>query len=224
MSERKNIISAIAAAKGDVKRVAKDGKNVEQKYAFASIDDFMAMVGPVTAKHGLVTLIDEDDREFIEKPGKYGPTFYVAIRYRITTYHASGEEMPAVTRNIEVIRNGPQAYGAAQSYILKQYYRGLLDIPTGDDDDPDNGKVQEESAGRHQQRGPSDADIARDRAVTDACVTIASAETMADLQATFTALPTAVKADQRVIAAKDERKAALAKHAAPPIDDEIPYN
>jgi len=131
------IYSAVAKAMGEIKRIAKDNRNAEQKYDFASVDDFMAMVGPICAANGLVTIIDEDQREFIEKPGKYGVTHWVSIAYQITTYHASGTHLPTVRRNVEVIRSGPQAYGAAQSYILKQYYRGLLNIPTGDKDDVD---------------------------------------------------------------------------------------
>ena len=145
MSEVK-IYAAVAKAMGEIKRVSKDNRNAEQEYDFASVDDFMAMVGPICAENGLVTIIDEDSREFIEKPGKYGPTQWVSIAYQITTWHASGESLPPVRRHVEVIRNGPQAYGAAQSYVLKQYYRGLLAIPTGDKDDPESNRVPEEPA------------------------------------------------------------------------------
>lgn len=211
------IVKAVAAAMGQVKRVAKDNRNAEQKYDFASIDDFMAMVGPICAQNGLVTVIDEDGREFIEKPGKFGPTQWVSICYLITTQHTSGEALPTVRRHVEVIRSGPQAYGAAQSYILKQYYRGLLCIPTGDGDDPDFGGQRDEAP--RQDRGPSDADIAHDRAVTAACVGIAGAADLPALQALFMGLPGQVKADARVIAEKDKRKAELLR----PTDDEIPY-
>lgn len=138
MSENRNeAFAAVAKAMGEVKRLAKDNKNTEQKYDFASIDDFMAMVGPICAQNGLVTVMSECSKEFIEKQGKYGVTHWVAIEYEITTFHASGGSLPTVKRNVEVVRSGPQAYGAAQSFVLKQYYRGLLAIPTGDKDDPD---------------------------------------------------------------------------------------
>lgn len=153
MTEAK-IYSAVAKAMGEIKRVGKDNRNTEQKYDFASIDDFMAMVGPICAANGIVTIIDEDVREFVEKPGKYGPTQWVSITYQITTWHASGEQLPTVRRHVEVIRNGPQAYGAAQSYVLKQYYRGLLAIPTGDKDDPDHGTTPEEPVGKRPQEAP----------------------------------------------------------------------
>ena len=149
-----NAIQAVAAAMADVKRVAKDNRNVEQKYDFASIDDFIAMVGPICAKHGLVTVIDEDNVDFIEKAGKYGPTQWAKITYQVTTHHTSGDKLPTVRRHVEVIRSGPQAYGSAQSYTLKQYYRGLLNIPTGEKDDPDFGaqQVQEQASARQAEQ------------------------------------------------------------------------
>ena len=220
------IVEAVAAAMGQVKRVAKDNRNIEQKYDFASIDDFMAMVGPICAQNGLVTVIDEDGREFLEKPGKFGPTQLVSICYQITTRHCSGEALPTVRRHVEVIRSGPQAYGSAQSYILKQYYRGLLCIPTGDSDDPDFGEQRDE-APRQERRGPSDAEMAHERAVTDACAGLASVSDMPALQSLFVGLHGSVKSDPRVIAEKDKRKAELTPAASAPrradVDDEIPY-
>ena len=164
MSEqvKDGIFRAIADAMGEVKRIAKDNRNAEQKYDFASVDDFMAMVGPICAKHGLITVIDEEPPVFIEKQGKYGTTSWAQIGYTLTTFHTSGENLPPVRRHVEVIRSGPQAYGSAQSYIVKQYYRGLLNIPTGDKDDPDFGTVEDaRSQSREDRRpaGPTQADI-----------------------------------------------------------------
>jgi hypothetical protein len=43
-------------------------------------------------------------------------------------------------RHVDVPRNGPQAFGAAQSYVLKQFFRAQFQIATGEADDPDFGK------------------------------------------------------------------------------------
>lgn len=137
------IFAAIAAAMGEVERVSKGGENKEQKYKFASVDDFLAMAGPICAKHGLVTIADEISSENVEKPGKYGVTYWVNFTFTFTTYHTSGEQLPTVRRSVEVVRSGAQASGAAQSYVLKQYLRALLMIPTGDKDDPDHGTAIE---------------------------------------------------------------------------------
>lgn len=199
------IYSAVAKAMGEIKRIAKDNRNAEQKYDFASVDDFMAMVGPICAVNGLVTIIDEDQREFIEKPGKYGVTHWVSIAYQITTYHASGAHLPTVRRNVEVIRSGPQAYGAAQSYILKQYYRGLLNIPTGDKDDPDHGTVEEHVSPAPRQK-PAEPPA---EAIEAARSSLLNAESLDVLKAIFLGLPASVRSVQAVIDAKDARKAEL---------------
>jgi len=164
MTEAKTgIYKALADAMGEVKRISKDNRNAEQKYDFASVDDFMAMVGPICAKHGIITVIDEEPPVFVEKQGKFAPTQWAQIGYTLTTFHTSGEALPPVRRHVEVIRSGPQAYGSAQSYIIKQYYRGLLNIPTGDKDDPDFGAVEDQRSQtlREDRRpaGPSQADI-----------------------------------------------------------------
>ena len=206
---------------GEIKRVGKDNRNTEQKYDFASIDDFMAMVGPICAANGLVTIIDEDVREFVEKPGKYGPTQWVSITYQITTWHASGEQLPTVRRHVEVIRNGPQAYGAAQSYVLKQYYRGLLAIPTGDKDDPDYETTPEGPVGKRPQEAQKQKpqEISAE-AITLAKEYLAEADSLEDLRERWWRIPNPVQANADVIAAKDAAKERLSK---PIIDDEIPY-
>ena len=228
MSEVK-IYAAVAKAMGEIKRVGKDNRNVEQKYDFASIDDFMAMVGPICASNGLVTIIDEDAREFVEKPGKYGPTNWVLITYQITTWHASGDHLPTVRRHVEVIRSGPQAYGAAQSYILKQYYRGLLAIPTGDKDDPDHGTVQDDQAPaqKHEQRQqkadqkPQETDV---EAIQKACEYLSEADSLDDLKARWGRIPKHVAAIKDVIAAKDAEKDRLSKPVNADLGgDDLPY-
>jgi len=206
MTEKK-IYSAVAKAMGEIKRVGKDNRNTEQKYDFASIDDFMAMVGPICAANGLVTIIDEDVREFVEKPGKYGPTQWVSITYQITTWHASGEQLPTVRRHVEVIRNGPQAYGAAQSYVLKQYYRGLLVIPTGDKDDPDHGGTPEEPV----EKRPKKSQEISAEAIALAREYLAKADSLEDLRERWGRIPNSVQASADVIAAKDKAKAKLSQ-------------
>jgi hypothetical protein len=221
------IYSAVAKAMGDVERVAKDSRNNDQKYDFASVDDFMAMVGPICSEYGLVTILDEETREFIEKPGKYGSTQWVAISYQITTWHESGEQLPTVRRHVEVIRNGPQAYGAAQSYILKQYYRGLLNIPTGDSDDPDHSAVPEEQSAPQQQQRKAPPEMTQRRlptqeAINRTCEYIREATDMGELKKRWENATKDLQATTAVIAAKDAAKERLSA-PQPDLDDTIPY-
>ncbi|MFC0281048.1 ERF family protein [Falsigemmobacter intermedius] len=205
------ILTAISKAMGEMKRLAKDNKNTEQKYEFASVDDFLAMTGPVCAANGIITLMDEVSVDNFEKAGKYGPTHWARYVFAITTYHASGEALPTVRRSVEVIRSGAQAAGSAQSYALKQYQRALYQIPTGDKDDPDHGSPVEQAPPRQEQRqpprdpGPTAADMA--------IKALSGADTLDRLAAIWGDLPRAVQGHQLVIDAKDAAKARLSQSA-----------
>ena len=216
------VFAAVAKATGQMKRIAKDSRNAEQKYDFASIDDFLAMVGPIYAANGLTTFCDEENVEPFERQGKYGPTSWLKIRFVFTTFHESGQSLPPARRTVEVIRTGAQSFGSAQSYALKQYLRGLHMIPTGDGDDAD---FSEKGTGAQitktePERPSQEYAAAHESAVTAAQAMIASADSLQDLQGVWKGLLAPVQADSRVIKAKDARKREL--QATPP-NSEIPY-
>ena len=219
-----DILTALAKATSEMKRIAKDSRNVEQKYDFASIDDFLAMAGPICAANGLSTLIDEDEVEGFERQGKYGVTQWLRIRFAFTTYHASGQHLPTTRRTVEVIRTGAQSYGSAQSYALKQYLRGLHMIPTGDKDDADFGEKAEAGSAvvsRDRPKNQDAIDGTHEVAVGSACVMLSSADSLDDLAGVWRTLAKPVQADARVIAEKDKRKDELKN--ADLGGDEIPY-
>ena len=211
-----DILTALAKATSEMKRIAKDSRNIEQKYDFASIDDFLAMAGPICAANGLSTLIDEDEVEGFERQGKYGVTQWLRIRFAFTTYHASGQSLPTTRRTVEVIRTGAQSYGSAQSYALKQYLRGLHMIPTGDKDDADFGEKAEAGAAvvsreRNDSR-PKNQDAidgVHEKAVADARVMIDAAETVDELNAAWKTFSAPVRANQSVIDNGRMRKAVI---------------
>lgn len=134
MTDKQTIFTAIAAAVGDVKVIGKTDENKFDKYNFASIDRFLEMVNPICAKHGLFPFVDEIGEEYFTNAKG---SAWVRIFYEITMYHASGEKLGPFHRKVAVPLNGAQAYGSAQSYVLKQFFRSLLMIPTGDKDDAD---------------------------------------------------------------------------------------
>jgi len=218
-----DILTALAKATSEMKRIAKDSRNVEQKYDFASIDDFLAMAGPICAANGLSTLIDEDEVDGFERQGKYGVTQWLRIRFSFTTYHSSGQHLPTTKRTVEVIRTGAQSYGSAQSYALKQYLRGLHMIPTGDRDDADFGEKAEAGSAvvsRDRPKNQDAIDGTHEVAVGSACVMLSSADSLDDLAGVWRTLAKPVQADTRVIAEKDKRKAELQNAD---MGDEIPY-
>ena len=215
-AKQTGIVAAIAKAMGEMKRLAKDSRNIEQKYDFASVDDFLAMTGPVCAANGIVTILDEVEVDGFERQGKYGPTNWLRIVFEIHTMHTSGESLPKVRRTVEVIRTGAQSFGSAQSYVLKQYQRALYQIPTGDKDDADFAEKGEGAVIKSEQPGgPSAVDIA--------CDSLTNADSLDRLAAIWQGLPRSVQGDARVIAAKDKSKAALQPKPADLGGDEIPY-
>jgi hypothetical protein len=221
-----NIYAAVVKAMGQMKRLAKDSRNAEQKYDFASIDDFLAMTGPIMAQNGLFIHMDESAIEPFERQGKYGLTFWLRITFSITVFHESGTSLPTVSRTVEVIRTGAQSFGSAQSYALKQFQRGLFNIPTGDKDDADFAEKGEgvpiaaaQQAKPSQQSKPQ-GNTAKARALADEMINAArkfgaqAVTAHANYQRDIAFLETASLDDfERVIAALNP----------PAIEDEIPY-
>ena len=214
MTETKEIVTAICAAMGQVQKVTKDGRNKHDGYNFASIDDFLALVNPICAANGLLVHMQEGAREDFERQGRSGTSAWMRQSFDLTLMHVSGQSLPPVTRTVEVLRNGAQAYGSAQSYALKQFWRCILLIPTGDKDDADyaptdagtitaqprrDDRRYQEHAPR--QDGPSPVDIA--------CDSLKAAETMEQLAERWGLLSRGVQSLPEVIGAKDLRKKAL---------------
>ena len=104
----------------------------------ASIDACLALVNPICARNGLIVLCEEGKIEDFTRKGRNGENAWIRATFQFTVMHKDGGSLPTVSRTVEVIRNGAQAYGSAQSYALKQFLRSLLLIPTGDNDDADH--------------------------------------------------------------------------------------
>lgn len=128
------IANAVSEIMGKVKSLPKGEWNGHGQFNFASIDDFLAAVGPMCAEAGLIVLQDEESLDMIERNGKG----WIRITYLFTLAHKSGVifERPVRRTVIQQIA-GPQTTGGTQSYALKMFMRSLFQIPTGDRDDAD---------------------------------------------------------------------------------------
>lgn len=95
-----------------------------------------------------------------------------------------------------------QITGACSSYARKYALMGLfaIDDSADDPDAKDNRRSTEDAA-----------EMAHDRAVTDAQIRIESADSLADLQSVWKSTPPAVQKEHAVLAAKEARKNALTK-------------
>lgn len=120
------VAAAIVGVMTDVPKLEKGEKNGHGNYNFASIDDFLEAVRPLCAKHGLI--IAQNEESFEMRDG------WLVVRFNFTLAHSSGEVWgEKQVRTIMVsAKMGAQAFGAAQSYALKQYMRALFQIATGE--------------------------------------------------------------------------------------------
>lgn len=221
------ILPAIAAAMGDIHKLGKGERNKHDGYNFASIDDFLALVNPICARHGLIIFSDEIAREDFAKKGRNGETAWMRATFSFVVHHVSGQCLPEMRRTVEVMRNGAQAYGSAQSYCLKQFLRGLFLIPTGDKDDADfertdAGTVVRQEAPKFDPRACADRIIsALNRAATPDELAEKwrdNAEAIADVKTANAAIFAEING------AKDTRKEALTPVPSADLgDDSIPY-
>lgn len=131
--ETKDINAAIANAMDKIKMLGKGEKNSHQNYNFASIDDFLEMCRPICAAEGLHINPNCVSMDTFPVNNKTWATF----TYSITMCHASGQQTEPAGSIVSLPLTGAQTSGAAQSYAVKQYLRGLLLIATGDNDDAD---------------------------------------------------------------------------------------
>ena len=135
--ENKNICAAVAAAISDVYILGKEDKNQHQNYSFVSIDKFLEHVNPICAKHKLFPSVNMEHVEYYNASSRNGEQQWGRFNFEITLIHESGESLPKTKLTVPLQINGAQSSGSAQSYALKQYFRSLFMIPTGDKDDAD---------------------------------------------------------------------------------------
>lgn len=129
------VAAAVCAVMENVPKLQKGEKNTHGNYDFASIDDFLEAVRPLCAEHGLIIMQDEESVDVLETADRSGkPIKWLKITFRFTLAHKSGETWDWYPRRTAMANAsmGSQAFGAAQSYALKQYLRAALMIATGE--------------------------------------------------------------------------------------------
>ena len=132
-----------------VGKLAKDSKNEQGRYEYTSVDAFLEVVGPACAEAGLIISPIElsseaSSFEAVDRDGKTKLRRQVTLTFNFMLIAEDGTSWcnPNDKRSVTVEATGAQAYGAAQSYVLKQYERALFQIPTGDADADAHDKMQ----------------------------------------------------------------------------------
>jgi hypothetical protein len=133
------IAAAIVKVMGGVKQLGFDERNEHGKYSYASIDKFLAAMRPLLAAAGIFIMLDEVDVEVrpvtgTDQQGREKLTSYLFITYAVSVLHSSGVIWGPLHRRCYLPATGPQAFGSAESYVLKRFMRNLFQIPTGEKD------------------------------------------------------------------------------------------
>jgi hypothetical protein len=146
------IAGAVVKVMRSLGTLGKEKENKFDHYEYASIDDFIGHVRGHMADAGLFVIPQEAEKpelqEVTKKDGK--PMVVWNSRFALTLVHESGAVAGPIYKTVMVQANGAQAAGSAQSYALKQTFRGLFLIKTGDKDDPDKESLDISSKGEQQ--------------------------------------------------------------------------
>jgi len=222
MTDTKTIHQAVASAIGEVIQLGKSERNKFDGYNFVSIDKFLSLVNPICAKNGLFPCTSQTGIETYENTSSQGKiSTWARFSFEIVLNHASGQTLPPSKITVSVAMNGAQASGSAQSYALKQFFRGMFMIPTGDKDDADFSATEPHNAPDKPARQPAskvDSIVIGSKLIIDK---INKTATLSELQGIWDSLNPDFRKNPAISAAKDAKKTAIT--ATDIGSDEIPY-
>jgi ERF superfamily len=146
------IAKAVIKIMGALGTLAKEREGKGISYKFASIDDFIDHVRGPFMEAGLFIIPNEAEpsrlMDVVDGQGKTRSMWW--SRFAFTLVHTSGASYGPIFKTVLVHATGAQSAGAAQSYAMKQLDRGLFQIKTGDDDDPDKEKTDIRGRGENE--------------------------------------------------------------------------
>lgn len=135
------VVEAVAAVMMDMEPVGKGGTNKFHDYKYARMQDILQMLTPLMGKHGLAVFQHEVRHEMFDD-GKC-----IAIHYQFTVAHKSGEIWPErpIQTGMAPCRTSKgtfddKSFAKAHTSARKYFLLSLFQIPTEDEDDPDNQK------------------------------------------------------------------------------------
>lgn len=131
----REIAGAIIQVMRGVKQLGYDENNPHARYDYASIDKFLSHFGPACAAAGIAFMLDEVSVEV--RPGGKEGSSYLFIEYEVWIMHELGAMAGPWKRRCYLPATGPQAFGSAESYVLKRFMRNLFQVPTGEKDADD---------------------------------------------------------------------------------------
>ena len=130
-AEPLSVHRTIAAVMRDVKAVGKDRSGPQQQggFRYRGIDDIMAALHPLLARHQLVIIPDVVANDTGPPNAKGWVRSRIEVRYRIYGPAGDSVEGSAVA---DALDNQDKAFGKAMSYAYKSFVIQLFCIPTED--------------------------------------------------------------------------------------------
>lgn len=203
----RGIYAALAAAQMQMGKALKSAANPHFKSKYADLAEVADACMPALNSNGIAVI-----QPIREQDGKL---------YAVTILAHEGGETLECPVPLIVQKNDMQGLGSAITYARRYGLMSMAGIAPEDDD----GNAAAKSAPEVDTQAKIDERNRHDNAVGQACAYLETAETLDDLAAHWKNLPTAVKADVRVIKAKDDAKAALSEKLSNSdlAGDKIPY-
>lgn len=128
--------AALALVMGDVRAVAKAGRNEEQKYSFRGVDDVMNAVGPMLRKHGVIVLptnVRDVHRGNIEIGRNRTLMGHVSAIVEFTVIGPAGDRFSGEAPG-EAMDSGDKATAKMMSVAYRTFLIQALCLPTGEID------------------------------------------------------------------------------------------
>lgn len=156
-----SVIAGIAAIMAEIKPIEKSGWNDFHKYWHVRMQDLSRELTPLMGKHGIVIFQTEEGRELFDNGNA------VAVRYRFTVAHRSGDIWPQnpLQTGVSACRNrggfDDKALNKCHTSARKYFLLSLFQLPSEDSEDADadgpadGGKQQQRPQGRRPVPSPS---------------------------------------------------------------------
>lgn len=202
-AKHRNVYTALAAAQSEMDTVRKGSVNPAFKSRYADLADVMSAALPAFNRNGLAMfhqMVRDASGELV---------------MRAVAAHGESDTQIHCDVPLIVSKNDMQGMKSAVTYAKRIGAESLAGIAPDDDDG--NAAVTAAPKAEAKPTGPTDKALADARAQLDA------ATSLQDLQQRWMNLPTAIKADIGVTAAKDARKDALQAPASDLGGDDVPY-
>lgn len=151
-----NIHEKLLEMQKQVGKIIKDGKNLSDKYDFASSENVLDRFRPMMDEYGLLLIPIIERAELHEGTTKSGTTRFMTEIWPTFTWHdvESGEELKVPWYGQGTDLAGERGVGKAVTYAEKIFFLKFFHIPTKKDDPDNDGRT---GSGEKKQKGTAAA-------------------------------------------------------------------